>query len=258
MSELRDPPRWLESGYLTEELSQELAAYGVQAPAAASRARMLEQLSAQLQLAPALPAAKSLALVKLKLLLGSVALLAGAVGLLQFGPSIPAAAPALEFHAPAQPSALRMAPLALAALAESIEPEQPAPVVEPLLPQRKRAERAVRVPSRSMREPARHGADGGLARPRSSLDVVQELSMLAHARRALLNEPERALALTAEHARSYLHGTFEEEREVIAIESLFKLARFREARARARAFEASFPRSAHNAHLAKLIAKPSE
>lgn len=88
--------------------------------------------------------------------------------------------------------------------------------------------------------------------------MVQELSMLAHARRALLNEPERALALTAEHARSYPHGTFEEEREVIAIESLFKLARFREARARARVFEASFPRSAHNAHLAKLIAKPSE
>jgi hypothetical protein len=258
MSELRDPPRWLESGYLTEELSQELAAYGAHAPAAASRARMLEQLATQLQLARALPAAKPLALTKLKLLLGSVALLAGAVGLLQFGPPVPAAAPALEFAAPAQPSALRMAPLALVALAESIELEQPAPAVESLLPRPVRPERAVRVPARSLPEPGRRPPDVGLPRPKGSLDVVQELNMLTHARRALLNEPERALALTAEHARSYPHGTFEEEREVIAIESLFKLARLREARVRARTFQARFPRSAHNAHLAKLIAKPNE
>ncbi|HEY6882307.1 MAG TPA: hypothetical protein VI299_29955, partial [Polyangiales bacterium] len=89
-------------------------------------------------------------------------------------------------------------------------------------------------------------------------DVLGELTMLARARRALLNDPMLALLLSDEHARSFPRGTFEEEREVLAIESLLKLQRLDEARSRARAFELRFPRSAQRAHLAKLIANPGE
>jgi hypothetical protein len=81
--------------------------------------------------------------------------------------------------------------------------------------------------------------------------------LLAHARRALLAQPERSLELTEQHAREFPNGTLCEEREVLAIESLLKLGLSDRARQRALLFEQRFPSSAHRAHLARLIARPA-
>jgi len=91
------------------------------------------------------------------------------------------------------------------------------------------------------------GATGALA----------ELTLLAHARRALLAQPERSLELTDQHAREFPDGTLCEEREVLAIESLLKLGLDQRAKQRALLFEQRFPHSAHRAHLARLIALPA-
>jgi hypothetical protein len=259
MKELhRDPPRWLESGYLSEELASELAAYGAEAPAAASKARMLEQLSAQLVEVAAPLAPQPVALVKLKLVCVASAILAGAVGLLQLARPAPS-----TLHEPdavlSEPT--RMAPLAettLVSEARVEEPELPAPRAPVLAPAPRVRPSAQRgVASAGVRRepvvPQPPAQEVEASRP----DVLAELTMLARARRALLNDPARALELSEEHARTYPRGTFDEEREVLAIESLLKLGRKDEACARERMFEAKFPRSAQITHLAKLIAKPS-
>ena len=54
--------------------------------------------------------------------------------------------------------------------------------------------------------------------------------------------------------RRYIaHGTFEQEREVLAIEALVRLGRGAEARARASAFTSAFPQSAHRRRIAVLL-----
>jgi RNA polymerase sigma-70 factor (ECF subfamily) len=241
MTERRDPPRWLESGFLPEEIAHDLAAYAGEAPLPARKAQMFERLAAQLG-EPVQPvqAPRSGSMLDLKLLLGSAALLAGLVGLWQWQAATlpPARLASLE---PDAPSALRIAPLAPRLVAET-----PAPRVEPV-------NIAPRRPARVHAQPRPVVEAPTPARP----DALAELTLLARARRALLNDPQRALALCDEHSSSYPDGAFAEEREVLAIESLLKLARVESARTRALAFEVGFPRSAHLAHLAKLIAKPS-
>jgi hypothetical protein len=241
----RDPPRWLESGVLPEELAKELSAYGAQAPLEASKERMLSQLASQLGELPL--AAKPVALAKFKLLIGSAVLLAGAVGLLQFQGPLPKRQPERDG---VQVQAPRVAPISLTAL----PPEQPVLEAVEALPVAPRPARNI-APVRALPEPEL--VEAPRVQP-ANPDVMSELTMLARARRALLNEPARALELAEEHAQTYPRGTFDEEREVLAIEALLKLGRRAEADARERAFEARFPRSAQIAHLARMIAKPSE
>lgn len=84
-------------------------------------------------------------------------------------------------------------------------------------------------------------------------DAVEELKLLTRARRVLPSRPETTLALSVEHAELYPRGVLAEEREVLAIEALLKLARPNEARQRARAFMRSFPNSSQRARLAALL-----
>jgi hypothetical protein len=78
---------------------------------------------------------------------------------------------------------------------------------------------------------------------------VPEDQLLERARRALASDPNRALALTREHARSYPSGVLAQEREVIAIEALKRLGRGGEAEARRGTFEERYPQSAHRRNL---------
>jgi hypothetical protein len=78
---------------------------------------------------------------------------------------------------------------------------------------------------------------------------VPEDQLLEKARRALGSDPNRALALTREHARSYPSGVLAQEREVIAIEALKRLGRAGEADARRGTFEERYPQSAHRRNL---------
>jgi hypothetical protein len=96
-----------------------------------------------------------------------------------------------------------------------------------------------------------HGAPGtartatGAARP----SLVPEDQLLERARRALASDPNRALSLTREHARTYPSGVLAQEREVIAIEALRRLGRGSEADARRGTFEQRYPQSAHRRNL---------
>jgi hypothetical protein len=87
--------------------------------------------------------------------------------------------------------------------------------------------------------------DTGATRP----TLVPEDQLLEKARRALASDPNRALALTREHARSYPSGVLAQEREVIAIEALKRLGRTGEADARRGTFEQRYPQSAHRRNL---------
>lgn len=74
---------------------------------------------------------------------------------------------------------------------------------------------------------------------------LNEAALLDSARSALSTDPQRALALTQEHARRFPHGALSQEREVIAIEALTKLGQTDAAKARGSDFERRYPGSAH-------------
>jgi hypothetical protein len=80
-----------------------------------------------------------------------------------------------------------------------------------------------------------------------------ELALLDRARSRLPADPSDALRALDEHRARYPHGTFVQEREVLAIEALVQLGRRPEAEARAAAFAAQFPGSAHRRRIAVLL-----
>jgi hypothetical protein len=67
---------------------------------------------------------------------------------------------------------------------------------------------------------------------RGTAQKVEEYRILRAARQSLGKNPERALALTAEHRRRFKDGMLAQEREAIAIDALARLGRKREAEAR--------------------------
>jgi hypothetical protein len=258
MSEQRDPQRWLEGQALSPELHQQFVAYGANAPSPARRERMFAEL--ERQLADGTPPVVDTAVsVKLKLVLGLGTLVVGSLALLAlwwFEPSASVLVPAEPTSAQvaiapivSRPPELAPAPdLAPTPLAVNTLPARPKPRSVLVTRERASAEIAF-APSTPM--PVRHAEQSASAPPQAG--PLGELTLLARARRALLVEPERALELAEEHAHHYPEGTFAEEREVLAIESLLKLQRTREAERRVGAFVQRFPRSSHREHLAQLV-----
>ena len=84
-------------------------------------------------------------------------------------------------------------------------------------------------------------------------DPESELALLRRALGALQSHPNQSLELAAQHERDYAHGIFGQEREVIAIDALLALQRTGAAEARARAFLAHYPRSAHAPRIRALL-----
>jgi hypothetical protein len=80
-----------------------------------------------------------------------------------------------------------------------------------------------------------------------------ELELISEAQRALRTDPAHALALSEQHARSYPHGRFNEDREEIAISALWALGQHAEGRTRAEAFLARHPRSLAAPRVARLL-----
>jgi hypothetical protein len=76
-------------------------------------------------------------------------------------------------------------------------------------------------------------------------EAAAELPMLQGARRALAAAPARTLELTAEHARLFPHGVFEQERELLIIEALLRTGERAEAHERVVRFQQRFPQSVH-------------
>lgn len=84
-------------------------------------------------------------------------------------------------------------------------------------------------------------------------DPLAELAILQRARRVILRDPARTLALAEEHAASHPRGTFEEERELLAIDALLRLRRRSEAKLRAARFTRRHPQSVHAHRLDVMI-----
>ncbi|MBX3131739.1 MAG: hypothetical protein KF718_33790 [Polyangiaceae bacterium] len=72
-----------------------------------------------------------------------------------------------------------------------------------------------------------------------------EAQLLDRARASLAAQPQRALALTREHARRFPNGALTQERDVIAIEALRRLGDASGAKQRAEEFNKKYPGSAH-------------
>jgi hypothetical protein len=84
-----------------------------------------------------------------------------------------------------------------------------------------------------------------------------EFALLRAARQAISDHPERALALTNEHARLFPAGMLAQEREAIAVEALVKLGRASQAQARARTFLAAHPDSPYKGRIDAALVRIS-
>ena len=82
------------------------------------------------------------------------------------------------------------------------------------------------------------------------------MALLRSAHDQLRQAPADALLRCAEHATTYPNGALAEEREVIAVDALLRLARRGEADARARRFRATHPGSAYVQRLDALLGTP--
>lgn len=76
---------------------------------------------------------------------------------------------------------------------------------------------------------------------------------MERARRALPDDPARALDLANFADDRYPSGSLVQEREVVAIEALVHLGRMDEARARGEHFLRRFPGSVHQRHVEGLL-----
>jgi hypothetical protein len=79
----------------------------------------------------------------------------------------------------------------------------------------------------------------------AAADPRAELALLIRARSILSSAPAQALALVEEHAARFPRSTFEEEREVLAIDAERRLGRAQSAAERARQFLKAHPSSIH-------------
>jgi len=159
-------------------------------------------------------------------------------------PSIPARPSAPEVVSPASESPA-------AKVVSATERDRPSTVVSvdelPTAAPVARGIGSASAPATSTKSPA-----GGTeaARPATEYELVQE------AQAALASDPNRALSLTSELARTYPKGELVQEREVIAVEALARLGRSEEASRRAQAFVRRFPETPYAARLEIAIGRP--
>jgi hypothetical protein len=154
-------------------------------------------------------------------------------------PAIAVSAPVV--HAQAAVPAAPVQPEPLAAVTP--EPAAAAPAVPAKVEPRRKA------PRLHLRAPIEHAATETAA----PSDPEAELALLRRALGSLQSHPKQSLDLVAEHERLYAQGIFGQEREVIAIDALLALQQTSAAEARARAFLARYPRSAHAPRIRALL-----
>jgi hypothetical protein len=98
--------------------------------------------------------------------------------------------------------------------------------------------------------------------PSPALRIVKETpaswdepQLIERARKALSSDPRRALALAQEHQRRFPAGALSVERDVIALEALARSGQTSEAKRRALAFEAKYPKSIHLPRVHALLTR---
>jgi hypothetical protein len=239
MASVEEPTRWTDAGRLPEPLRDDLSAYRDLGPSEAQISRMLEALAEPARDGGAIKVSRHPKIAAWKW--GGAIVAAAVLGLMGwaslFYPRVeqPTSRPT-EAHSHAAPS-----------------PNVPS-VVESIPP----TPAAVRVPAPAADvaavRPARRTRGDRSSGPSS--DPAAELSILGRARRLLASAPEQSLSLTEEHRSHYPRGAFVEERELLAIEALVKLARTMEARTRGGAFLRAHPGSAHGERV-RLLLEPN-
>jgi len=99
-------------------------------------------------------------------------------------------------------------------------------------------------PAQPLPTPAPSAVDGA---------AESEASFLRRTQATLATDPARALRMTNEHATLFPRGVLLQERDVITIDALARLGRNDEARARAEAFRARYPHSAHDSRILTIL-----
>lgn len=117
------------------------------------------------------------------------------------------------------------------------------------------------VDARSDRKPIKKRVEATPAADTPAVDApssdadryVREAKLVAQARRALADDPDRALALTRQVEREFPTGLLEEERRALEIRALAALGRGDEASGAAKGFLAKFPDGPHAAAVRRAI-----
>ncbi|HWB76263.1 MAG TPA: hypothetical protein VG755_14935 [Nannocystaceae bacterium] len=147
-----------------------------------------------------------------------------------------------------QPAAVPAAkPIAVPSAPEEIELVEPTPDEQP-------------ADARGDRKPTKKRVDESKATPAADTPAVsdadryvREAKLVAQARRALADDPDRALALTRQVEREFPNGLLEEERRALEIRALAGLGRDGEADSAAKGFLAKFPDGPHAAAVRRAI-----
>ena len=115
----------------------------------------------------------------------------------------------------------------------------PEPAAEPEPAEPDEEEAAAEPPPEPAASPARPKGDPAKKRGPT------EAQLLGQAQAALKSDPNRALALVAEHRRRFPSGALAQEREVIAIDALKRAGKAKEAEKRRDSFKKTYPGSPH-------------
>lgn len=87
-----------------------------------------------------------------------------------------------------------------------------------------------------------------------SAPALDEIALLAAARRALRRDPTQTISLVREHAARFPNSAFSEERAVLRIDGLFATGDVDAARLERARFAERWPQSVHRRHLSELFA----
>lgn len=242
MTSLEEPTRWTDMDELPESLLSDLSTYRDHGPSEAQVSRMLEALAEPARSGRAAEIARSSDTRLWKW--GGAIVTAALVGLISWNALFgsPAETPT-PTRTEVPPQAAPARPPRMPTIVEP-NPNAPTTVVEPTKAEEIASQGTVKQRTRIQ----------GSAKPNS--DPAAELSILTRARRLLASAPEQSLALTEEHRSHYPKGVFAEERELLAVEALVKLARPADAQTRGRVFLRTHPGSAHGERV-RVLLEPS-
>jgi hypothetical protein len=112
------------------------------------------------------------------------------------------------------------------------------------------------APRRVAPRPAPSASTQASADVRTSPSRENEFALVRRAQDALASDPSRTLSLVQEHVRAFPAGELVQEREVLAVEALARLDRMAEAKARADALRALYPRTPYGARLDRALGEP--
>jgi hypothetical protein len=138
-----------------------------------------------------------------------------------------------------------------------VAPAAPSPVAQATAPATNKAPRLIRARAKDRETVDRASVRIEPQSPPADGVSADEFRLLRAARQAIADRPDRALALTDEHAQRFPSGMLGQEREAIAVEALVKLGREAQARTRARTFLTAHPDSPYRSRIETAIGRLS-